>query len=86
MSRAHECYITVAQAAFLIQFSERFVRDRIKENAFGPGSVFVIGNDVRIKASALNAWMEKHEYQQAPGIFARNEGELRRKVLEQSAA
>jgi len=58
--------------------SERFIRDVIKRGEFGPGAVFLISGEYRIKASAANAWLAKHEFP-APAL-ARSEGELRRKL------
>jgi hypothetical protein len=84
MSHASEKLHSVRELAWLSGMSERFIRDRIREGAFGPEAVYNLNGDLRIKASAWNAYLKQHELPApAPGIFARSEGELRRKIAQQ---
>jgi len=84
-TRAVECYYTVQEVSLLLRFSERWVRERINEGAFGAG-VRDINGDLRIPASGINAFLDSKPRFYDPGIKARNLGELRRKIPKQNAS
>lgn len=75
--RAVERYYSVPETAMLLSFSERWVRDRIRAEEFA--GVIEVGGELRIPASAINAFLARHERLE-PGIPARTVGELKRKV------
>jgi len=78
-NRVVEMHYTVHEIATLIRKSTRYVRDQIKLGAFG-GDVFDIAGEYVVAASGVNAFLEAHRFH-APGIKARSEGELRRKLV-----
>ena len=39
-----------------------------------------ISGELRIPATAMNAWLARHPYRYDAGVKARNQGELRRKL------
>jgi hypothetical protein len=77
--RAVERYYSVPETAMLLSFSERWVRDRIRAEEF-VGAVEA-GGELRIPASAINAFLARHERLE-PGIPARTVGELQRKAAQ----
>ena len=81
--RAVEKHYSVGEAALLLGFSERWVRDRIRAGDFA--GVIDCGSELRIPASSINAFLARHEYLE-PGIPARTAGELRRKAAQHSGA
>jgi len=78
MNTAVEMHYTAAEIALLIRKCSRYVRDKMKEGAFGP-NVFFIDGEYVAPASAVNAFIDQHRLI-APGVKARSEGELRRKL------
>lgn len=77
--KAPQLYFGVGQVAFMLSFSESWVRGKLKEGAF-PNAVD-LGGDIRIPAGDVNALLESHRYRpDLSGISARSVGELRRKV------
>lgn len=90
MSRAVEKYYTVAEAALLLSVSGKTILRRIASREFGervvdlarsPGNLEPKSHDYRIPASGINEHLEaRRVFVSEPGVFARNEGELRRKV------
>jgi hypothetical protein len=83
VKRVVEMHYTAQEIATLIRKSDRFVRDKIKSGAFG-AEVFSVGGDYIVAASGVNAFLEMHRLQ-TPGVKARSEGELRRKVAAAAA-
>jgi len=68
-------------------FSERFWRERCQEGAFTLkidevviAEVYEISGELRIPASAVNAWLARHPYRYDAGVKARNRSELSRKM------
>lgn len=82
--RVVEMHYTVQEIATLIRKCDRYVRDRIKSGVFG-ADVFFIDGDYIVAASAVNAFLEAHRFP-TPGVTARSEGELRRKLANAQAA
>lgn len=88
LGRVVESYYTPADLASLWRFSERKIRDLVRDGAFtlrqGDGSVVAepleIAGEIRIPASAINAYAAQHTYAAARGVKARSAGELFRKV------
>jgi hypothetical protein len=78
IKRVVEMHYAVHEIATLIRKSERYVRDKIKSGEFG-ADVFLISGDYIVAASGVNAFLESHRLQ-TPGVKARSEGELRRKL------
>lgn len=83
-----EAYYTPADLAALWRFSERKIRDLVKEgnftlrNALGVTTAepMEVAGEIRIPASAINAYAASHAYNYSPGIKARNQAELLRKI------
>jgi hypothetical protein len=80
--RAVEKYYSVTQVAFLLSFSEQWVRDNLESF---PGSVR-IDDDIRIPSSGINHFLDNHTIKAVDqaiaemGIAARSETELKRKI------
>ena len=91
ISRVVEKHYSPRELSFLIGFDEKFWRQRAKDGEFtltietGTESVVVcapleISGELRIPATAMNAWLARHPYRYDAGVKARNQGELRRKL------
>jgi len=76
--RAVEKYYSVPETALLLSFSARWVRDQVRAGALE--RVVRIGRDLRIPASSINRMVEQWTAPDGPGIGARTEGELRRRM------
>ena len=76
--RVVEMHYSVAEVALLLRFTPQWVRERAKAGAFG--RCFDIDGDIRVPASGVNEFLESHPLGAPPGVKARNEGELRRKL------
>jgi hypothetical protein len=74
--RAVERYYSVSEAGMLLGFSGRWIRDRIRSGELA--GVVECGAELRIPASGINAYLDRHQYLEA-GIPARTAGELKRK-------
>lgn len=88
-----ESYYTVQDLATLWRFSERKIRDLVKSGAFvlRDGDRVVaqpleIAGEIRIPASAINAFAASHTYAYDGGVKARNQGELTRRLAQRLAA
>jgi predicted DNA-binding transcriptional regulator AlpA len=73
-----ELYYSVPELEVLLRFSSAYLRKRIHAEEF-PGTVNIDG-DLRVPASAVNAWLERHGLATPRGLKARTAGELRRKM------
>jgi hypothetical protein len=76
-----EKYYRGKDVALLLDFSDKWVLQRVKAGDFG--SCFYVAGDWRIPASGVNAFINRHAV--ARGVVgepvpARTEGELRRKL------
>jgi hypothetical protein len=85
--RVVEKYYSPRELSVLLGFSPDFFRDEAKAGSFTltvDGSVVCeaveIGGELRIPATAVNAWLVAHPYRYDAGVKARNAGELRRKL------
>ena len=82
--KAVEKFYSVAECALLLSLCDKTVIGKLKAREFGAGVVNVgseVRPDYRVPASGLNAWLESRRvFCEAPGISARTETELRRKV------
>jgi len=77
--KAVEAYYSPQHLALLLQFSTKWVWAKIKAGEFGPGCI-LIGDDYRVPASGVNAFLERYHLRPAEPVVARNEQELRRKL------
>ena len=90
--RVIEKFYSVSECALLLSLCDKTVISKMKAREFGAGVVNVGSEarpDYRVPASGLNAWLESRRvFCESPGISARTEPELRRKVgqLERMAA
>ncbi len=75
-------HYTAQEIAVLIRKSDRFVKDKIKAGEFGE-RVYLVGGVYIVPASAVNDFLDHHQLN-APGVKARNVGELRRKFEERT--
>ena len=77
-----EAYYTPSDLAALWRFSERTIRDMVKRGDFTTDSAepLEIAGEIRIPASAINAYAARNTYAVARGIKARTPGELLRKA------
>jgi len=93
VARVVEKYYSPRELSCLIGFDERFWRQRAKDGEFtltidadpdGPPTVVCqpleIAGELRIPATAVNAFLVKHPYRYDAGVKARNAGELRRRL------
>ena len=85
--RVVEKYYSPSELSGLIGFAEKFWRERAKAGEFTlviDGEVVCqpldISGELRIPATAVNAYLVKHPYRYDAGVKARNAGELRRKL------
>ena len=85
--RVLEKYYSPKELSTLLGFSAGFFRDRAQAGDFTlavNGAVVCepleIAGELRIPASAVNAWLALHPYRYDAGIKARNAGELRRRI------
>lgn len=91
--RVVEKYYSARELSFLLGFDEKFWRQRAKDGEFtltqdahpDQAPVIVcqpleIAGEVRIPATAVNAYLARHPYRYDAGVKARNAGELRRKL------
>lgn len=87
--RVVEKYYSPSELSCLIGFADKFWRERAKAGEFTLTiddevvcQPLEIGGELRIPATAVNAYLVKHPYRYDAGIKARNAGELRRKLAE----
>lgn len=92
MIRIVEKYYAVRELAFLLGFSETYIRIRIKSGEFSPSgnpmeNIVEVGSDIRVPASGVVFWLQKHPLKSAAGmgVAARSPGELRRKLTTEGA-
>lgn len=85
--RVIEKFYSVKELQFLVGFGERFWRERAQAGDFTIylGDEIIaqpveISGELRIPASAVNAYLAKHPYRYDAGVKARNTAELRRKL------
>ncbi len=76
--RVVEMFYTIAELTFLLRFSDSYIRQRVRDGVF-PGALDIDG-DLRVPASAVNAWLAQHPVRYDAGIKARNKAELRRRM------
>jgi hypothetical protein len=82
-----EKFYSLKDLGYQLGFSERFFADRCKAGDFTlaiDGVVIAepmeVSGEIRVPASAVNAWVAKHPYKYDAGVKARNKGELMRKL------
>ena len=85
--RVVEKYYSPRELSFLLGFNAEFFRDQAKAGGFTfsiEGTVacepLEIGGELRIPASAVNAWLARHPYRYDGDVKARNAAELKRKL------
>jgi hypothetical protein len=87
--RVVEAYYTIGDLAVYLRLSERTVCRKVQEGEFSPGGdLSNIKNlapkgsrpELRIPASGVNWYLDKHPYSPVTPIKARSQGELRRKA------
>jgi len=85
--RVVEKYYSPRELSFLIGFDERFWRQKAKEGEFTLSigetplcAPLDIAGELRIPATAVNAYLARHPYRYDAGIKARNTAELRRRL------
>lgn len=82
--KAVEMYYSVTETAFLLRCCTKTVLEKLRGREFGDQVVNLASAerpDYRIPASGLNAFLERRRvFTEPPGVAARSEGELRRKV------
>ena len=88
-----EKYYSVRELTFLLGFSERFWRERAQAGDLVwrvadrvVSQPLELAGELRVPASAVNAYLAAHPYRYDAGVKARNLGELRRKLGKQEAA
>jgi|SRR6185312_3889516 len=90
-SKVLEKFYSLEELHCLLGWSREFFGDRCKAGDFtltvpGPDGPVVIAEpvqirgDIRVPASAVNAWLARHPYKYDAGVKARNTSELRRKL------
>ena len=91
--RVVEKYYSARELGVLLGFSKDFFADLAKAGEFTltvADQVVIqpleLGGELRIPASAVNAWLARHPYRYDAGIKARNAGELRRKLRKEPDA
>ena len=81
-----ELYFSVPELSMLLKRSEDWVRKQVKASEFGPlGNILSLDGDLRIPASGVNFFTERHTLEYDPGIKARNLAELRRRMKKEEA-
>ena len=89
MSRVVELFYTVGELAFLLRLGESTVSRKWKSGEFSPAgpdgqpdisNIVDLGGDIRIPASGVNHYLDRHRVRRTSGVAARTVGELRRKV------
>ena len=87
--RVVEKYYSPRELSCLLGFDEKFWRQRAKDGEF---TLFTdgqtepvctpleISGELRIPATAVNAWLQRHPYRYDAGVKARNAVELRRRL------
>jgi len=90
--RVVEKYYSPRDLACLVGFSEKFWRERCQagEMTLLEGEAVIaapldIAGELRIPASAVNAYLARHPYRYDAGVKARNTAELRRKLGKEAA-
>jgi len=91
-ARVVEKYYSPRELSSLIGFAEKFWRERCQagEMTLRDGDVVIsepldIAGELRIPASAVNAYLARHPYRYDAGVKARNAAELRRKLGKEAA-
>lgn len=82
MSEKHkvvEAYYSPSRLSLLLDYSTKWIWTKIKAGEFGPECV-MIGDDYRVPASGVNAFLARHHLKSPEPILARTVGELRRKL------
>lgn len=87
--RVVEKYYSPGDLSCLLGFADKFWRERAKAGEFTlsiEGEIVCqpleIAGELRIPATAVNAYLVRHPYRYDAGVKARNAGELRRKLAE----
>lgn len=85
MNTIVECYYTVQQLAWMLQFDRKTILEWVRAGKFGADCLNVEGKDVRVPASGVRFWELNHRIQLAEArdlapIVARTLGELKRKA------
>jgi hypothetical protein len=91
-NRVLEKYYSLRELTYQLGFSERFWREKAQQGELmlqdGQGNLISepveIAGELRIPASAINAFLARHAYRYDAGVKARNLGELRRKLAGQN--
>jgi hypothetical protein len=86
-SKVLEKFYSLRELSFQLGFSERFFAERCKAGDFTLAVEGVtiaepveISGEIRVPASAVNAWLTRNPYRYDAGVKARNVAELRRKL------
>lgn len=89
--RVVEKYYSLRELECLVGFGERFWRERaqcgdltLKEGETIIAEPVRIAGELRVPASAVNAYLARHPYRYDAGVKARNVAELRRKLKAQA--
>jgi hypothetical protein len=87
--RVCELYYSIADLSTLLRFAEKTLRAKIKAGDFSPpgangepdlGNILEISGELRVPASGVNHFLDRHRLVYDVGVKARNLGELRRKL------
>jgi len=80
--RPMELFYTVGEIMTLWRVSRDWVDVRLRRGDFGP--VVDLGDgvrpDYRVSLTALNSFLDRHQFNAAAPVYARTVGELRRKA------
>jgi hypothetical protein len=86
-SRVVEKYYSLQDLTCLVGFSEKFWRERcqagdltLRDGEQLLAEPLMISGELRVPASAVNAFLSRHPYNYDAGVKARNTAELRRKL------
>lgn len=88
-----EKFYSPRELSYQLGFTEQFWRERCQAGDFTLSvdgeviaQVLEIQGQLRIPASAVNAWLAKHPYRYDAGIKARNKAELTRQLQKREEA
>lgn len=80
-----QAYYRVADLVVLLRFSDSYIRRQIRAGEFGPRKDIIStdGGELRIPATGVNFFLERHSFEPPNGVQARTPGELKRKLKQQ---
>jgi hypothetical protein len=94
INRVVELYYSVAELSLLLRFSEKKVREWVKEGKFSSkgddgapdfSNIVEIAGELRVPASGVSLFLENHRLVYDMGVKARNRAELKRKLQSRTA-